>query len=111
RLEPLRERFGTLVGVERPAENGDFVSIDISARIDDEEIDSVSGVSYEVGSGQMLEGMDEALLGLQVGESTTFTAPLAGGDRSGQEAEVTVSVQSVKVRELPPADDDFAQLA
>src|SRR3954453_976302 len=110
-LETLRERFGTLVGVERPVENGDFVSIDISARIDGEEIDNVSGVSYEVGSGQMLEGMDEALLGLQAGEITTFTAPLAGGDRAGQEAEVTVTVQSVKVRELPPADDDFAQLA
>jgi trigger factor len=111
RLETLRERFGTLVGVERAVENGDFVSIDISARIEGDEIDSVSGVSYEVGSGQMLQGMDDALLGLQAGEATTFTAPLAGGDRAGQEAEVTVTVQSVKVRELPSADDDFAQLA
>jgi trigger factor len=111
RLETLRERFGTLVGVERAVENGDFVSIDINARIEGDEIDSVSGVSYEVGSGQMLQGMDEALLGLQAGETTTFTAPLAGGDRAGQEAEVTVTVQSVKVRELPSADDDFAQLA
>jgi trigger factor len=111
RLETLRERFGTLVGVERPAENGDFVSIDISAQIDGEEIDSVSGVSYEIGSGQMLQGMDEALVGLQAGEATTFPAPLAGGDRAGEQAEVTVTVQSVKVRELPPADDDFAQLA
>jgi trigger factor len=111
RLQTLRERFGTLVGVERAVENGDFVSIDISARIEGDEIDSVSGVSYEVGSGQMLQGMDEALLGLQAGEKTTFTAPLAGGDRAGQEAEVTVTVQSVKVRELPLADDDFAQLA
>jgi trigger factor len=111
RLEALRERFGTLVGVDRPAETGDFVSIDITAQIDGEEIDSVSGVSYEVGSGQMLQGMDEAVVGLQAGETTTFSAPLAGGDRAGQDAEVTVTVQSVKVRELPPADDDFAQLA
>src|SRR3954464_8738580 len=111
RLESLRERFGTLVGVERAAETGDFVTLDISAVIEGEEIDTVSGVSYEVGSGTMLEGMDEAVTGLQGGEQTTFTAPLAGGDRAGQEAEVTVSVQSVKVRELPPADDDFAQLA
>ncbi|MGZ4612292.1 MAG: trigger factor [Kineosporiaceae bacterium] len=111
RLETLRQRFGTLVGVDRPAEGGDFVSVDISAQIDDEEIDSVTGVSYEVGSGTMLQGMDEAITGLQAGEITTFASPLAGGDRAGQEAEVAVTVQSVKVRELPPLDDDFAQLA
>jgi trigger factor len=111
RLDNLRQRFGTLVTVERAAQAGDFVSLDISATIDDEEIDSVSGVSYEVGSGTMLEGMDEAVTGLQAGEQTTFTAPLAGGDRAGQEAEVTVTVQSVKERELPAPDDEFAQLA
>jgi trigger factor len=111
RLETLRQRFGTLVGVDRPAADGDFVSLDISARIGDEEIDSVSGVSYEVGSGTMLQGMDEAILGLQAGETSTFSAPLAGGDHAGEDAQVTVTVQSVKVRELPPPDDDFAQLA
>ena len=111
RLDNLRQRFGTLVTVERAAQTGDFVSLDISATIDDEEIDSVSGVSYEVGSGTMLEGMDEAVTGLQAGEQTTFNAPLAGGDRAGQEAEVTVTVQSVKERELPAPDDEFAQLA
>src|SRR4051812_3343336 len=67
RLDNLRERFGTLVTVERAAQAGDFVSLDISATIDDEEIDTVSGVSYEVGSGTMLEGMDEAVTGLQGG--------------------------------------------
>jgi len=111
RLDDLRQRFGTLVGVDRPAQAGDFVSLDIRATIDGDEIDSVSGISYEVGTGTMLEGMDDAILGLQAEETTTFTAPLAGGDRAGQEAEVTVTVQSVKVRELPAADDDFAQLA
>src|SRR4051794_3723700 len=94
RLEPLQERFGPLVGVEQPAENGDFVSIDITARIDDEEIDNVSGVSYEVGSGTMLQGMDEAIVGLQAGESTTFTAPLAGGDRAGEGARAKGARQS-----------------
>ncbi len=111
RLDDLRQRFGTLVGVDRPVQAGDFVSLDISATIEGDEIDSVSGISYEVGTGTMLEGMDDALLGLQAEETTTFTAPLAGGDKAGQEAEVTVTVQSVKVRELPAADDDFAQLA
>ena len=111
RLTELRERFGTLVGVDRPAEEGDHVSIDLSAEIDGEPVDSVSGVSYEVGSGNMLDGMDEAIVGLSAGESKDFSAPLAGGDREGQVADCTVTVQSVKVRELPEADDEFAQLA
>jgi trigger factor len=111
RLTALQQRFGTLTGVERPVENGDFVSIDLTAQIGGEEIDSVKGVSYEVGSGNMLDGMDDALLGMAAGETTTFTAPLAGGEHEGQDAECTVTVQSVKVRELPELGDDFAQLA
>ena len=111
RLTSLRERFGTLVGVDRAVETGDFVSIDLDAKIGDEEIDAVTGISYEVGSGNMLDGMDEALVGMAAGETKTFTAPLAGGDREGDDADVTVTVQSVKVRELPELGDDFAQLA
>lgn len=111
RLQTLRERFGSLVTVERPAAEGDFLSIDISATIGGEEIDSVKGVSYRVGSGEMLQGMDDVLPGLSAGETTTFDSPLAGGDRAGEEAHVTVTVQSVKERELPEADDEFAQMA
>jgi trigger factor len=111
RLENLRERFGTLSPVDRPVAEGDFVAVDIRADIDGEEIDSVSGVSYQVGSGTMLEGMDDALPGLSAGETTTFDSPLAGGDHAGEEAQVTLTVQSVKERHLPDLDDDFAQLA
>ncbi len=111
RLTTLRQRFGTLKGVERAAVTGDFVSIDLSAQIDGEEIDTVTGVSYEVGAGNMLEGMDEALVGMAAGETKTFEAPLAGGDHAGAAAECTVTVQSVKERELPELDDEFAQLA
>jgi len=111
RLTTLRQRFGTLTGVERPAETGDFVSIDLSAAIGDEEIDTVTGVSYEVGTENMVAGLDEALVGMQAGETTTFSAPLAGGDRQGEEASITVTVTSVKERVLPELDDDFAQLA
>jgi trigger factor len=110
-LQNLRERFGTLVPVEREVRVGDFVTIDIAATIEDDEIDSVSGVSYEVGSGQMLDGMDDVLPGMSAGEETTYTTPLAGGDRAGEEALVRLAVQSVKERNLPAADDDFAQLA
>ena len=111
RLEALRERFGTLSTVERAVVEADYVTIDIQAEIDGEEIDSVKGVSYQVGSGTMLPGIDEALTGLQAGETTTFTAPLAGGDRAGQDSSVTVTVQAVKERLLPQPDDEFAELA
>ena len=111
RLTELRERFGTLVGVDRPAEDGDFVSLDMLATIEDEEIESVEGVSYQIGQGNMLEGLDEALEGLSAGETTTFTSKLAGGEHAGQDALIKVTPQSVKVRELPEADDEFAQMA
>ncbi len=111
RLESLRERFGTLKAVERTAEGGDFVTMDLSAEIGGEPVDSVTGVSYEVGSGNMLDGLDEALAGLGAGESKSFTAALAGGEHEGQEANCTVTVESVKERELPVLDDEFAQLA
>jgi len=111
RLDALRERFGTLVGVDRPASEGDFVVLDIEAKIDGEQVDNVSGISYQIGSGNMLEGLDEALSGLSAGETATFSAPLAGGEREGEQAEITVTATTVKQRDLPAADDDFAQLA
>ena len=111
RLDALRERFGTLVGVDRPAAEGDYVVIDLKAVIGDEEIDSVSGVSYQIGAGNMLEGLDEALTGLSTDETTTFATKLAGGEHEGEEAQVTVTATAVKERDLPTPDDDFAQLA
>jgi trigger factor len=110
-FDALRERFGTLAGVERAAAEGDSVTIDLKATIGDEEIDDVSGINYLIGSGNMLIGLDEALTGLSAGETKTFTAPLAGGDHEGEDAEVTVTVQAVKERQLPDLDDDFAQMA
>ena len=112
-LEALRARFGTLKGADRPAKTGDFVSIDLSATIGGEDIPEATteGLSHEIGSGQLIEGLDEALVGLSEGESATFTTTLVAGGHAGEEAEVTVTVKSVKERELPEADDEFAQLA
>jgi len=110
-LDRLRSRFGTLVTVDRPAKTGDFVELDLVATIDGTEIDRAEGVSYEVGSGELLEGIDEAIDSLTAGEDTTFRSKLVGGDHAGEEAEVAVSVKAVKERELPEADDDFAQIA
>ncbi len=110
-LDRLRGRFGTLVTVDRPASTGDFVELDLVATIDGAEIDRADGVSYELGSGELLEGIDEAIESLTAGEDTTFRSKLVGGDHAGEEAEVAVSVKAVKERELPEADDEFAQIA
>ena len=112
-LLSLRQRFGTLTGVERAAQDGDFVSIDLSATVDGENVPEASaeGLSHEVGSGQLIEGLDEAIVGLKAGESKDFTSTLVAGDHANQEAVVTVGLVTVKERELPEADDEFAQLA
>jgi trigger factor len=112
-LESLRARFGTLKGVDRPVADNDFVVIDLSATVDGEEVPDAStkGLSYEVGSGELVEGIDDALPGAQAGESRTFTTTLVAGEHAGRQAEVTVTVESVRERELPSADDEFAQLA
>ena len=110
-LDELRGRFGTLKDVERPAAKDDFVTIDLVATIGEEEVDNATGLSYQVGAGTMLEGMDEALEGLSAGEDATFETTLQGGENSGQEASVKVTLTAVKERELPEADDEFAQMA
>ena len=112
-LDSLQQRFGTLVGVERGAADGDFVSIDLAATVDGETVEEATteGLSHEVGSGNLIDGLDEALQGLKAGESTTFTTKLVAGEHADAEAEVTVTVQSVKERELPELDDEFAQMA
>jgi len=110
-LQELLSRFGTLVTVDRPAKTGDFVQIDLLATIAGEEVDTASGISYEVGSGELIDGIDEALDGLSAGEETTFEAPLMGGDHEGESALISIKLAAVKERELPAADDEFAQIA
>ncbi|WP_171041307.1 trigger factor [Sinomonas susongensis] len=110
-LDELRSRFGTLKPVDRPSQDGDFLTIDLTATVGGEEVDSASGLSYQVGSGTMLDGLDEAVTGLSVDEEAIFETKLAGGEHAGEDAQVNVKVTAVKERELPEADDDFAQLA
>jgi trigger factor len=112
-VESLRERFATLKDVERPAADGDVATIDLKATREGEPVEGgeVSGYSYKVGSGEMLDGIDEALRGLSAGEETSFTSQLLGGDLSGQDVEVAVTLSAVKEQELPELDDDFAQTA
>jgi trigger factor len=112
-VDRLRERFAVLKGVERPVQDGDYVSLDLAATVDGEEVPggTATGLSYEVGSGQLLEGIDEAIIGLESGAATTFTTALVGGEHAGRDAEVAVTIRSVKEKDLPELDDEFAQTA
>ncbi len=112
-VQSLRERFATLTDVERPAADGDFVTIDLKATKDGEVVEGaeVSDMSYQVGRGGMLDGLDEALAGMAAGDEKTFTSQLVGGDQKGEDVEVEVKVSAVKEQELPELDDEFAQTA
>ena len=112
-LQALRERFATLKGVERAAQTGDYVSIDLAATADGEPIEdaTATNLSYEVGSDSLVSGLDEAIVGLSAGESKEFETQLRVGDRGGETATATVTVKSVKEKEVPALDDDFAQTA
>jgi trigger factor len=112
-LDSLRERFASLTAVDRPAQTGDFASLDLSAAVDGEEVEggSATGLSYEVGTEDLIDGLDAAITGKGAGDTVTFAATLRQGDKAGQPADITVTVNSVKQKELPAADDEFAQLA
>jgi len=109
-LDKLRSRFGALKTVERAAKKGDFVSIDLQASVDGKEVDNASNISYEIGAGNLVDGIDEALDTLTAGETTTFKSNLVGGEHAGKSSEITVKLLSVKERELPEINDDFAKL-
>jgi trigger factor len=112
-VDLLRNRFGSRETVERPAQDGDIVTVNLAASKDGEELEDATaeGLDYTVGSGQMLDGLDEAVTGLSAGESKVFTSTLVGGPLKDEQAEVEVTVTKVQEQELPEADDDFAQLA
>src|SRR5262249_55374318 len=107
----LREKFAMLRTVERPARTGDYVTLDLTAWLNHEELESRTGLSYEVGSGQLVDGLDEVLVGMEEGQEEEFETELAGGEHAGEVADVAGTVRSVREKELPELDDDFAQSA
>jgi len=111
-IEVLRTRFGTLTTVEKDATSGDFVTIDLVAKLDGKEVEggTANGISYEVGSNRMIDGLDAALEGMKVEDSKTFNTQLVGM-KEGDTGEVTVTLKAVKKRELPELNDEFAKLA
>ncbi|ONH24341.1 trigger factor [Pseudofrankia asymbiotica] len=112
-LDSMRERFAVLTPVERPVASGDYVSLDLSAVVDGEPVEdaTATGMSYEVGSGNLIDGIDDAIIGAAEGDSRTFDTELLAGDKQGQTAQVTATVRGVKEKELPALDDDFATTA
>jgi trigger factor len=113
-LESLRTRFATLVGVDRAPEDDDLLSVDLSARTKegvDIEDAQATGLTYVFGSETLVKGLDEALTGMAAGESKMFPSELRAGPRAGEEVDVEVTLRSVKKRELPELDDEFAQTA
>jgi trigger factor len=109
-VDALRERFASLTDVERPAAEGDFVTLDLVATVDGEEVPggTATGLSYQIGSGQLLEGIDEAVTGAAGGDERPFQTALVAGELEGRTADVAVTVRAVQERTLPEADDAWA---
>jgi len=112
RIDILRERFAQVTDVERASQAGDQVRIDLVGKQNGELLPDAAaeGLTYVIGSGGMLEGLDEAVTGCVAGDERTFQSTLAGGDHEGELADITVTVTAVQERTLPEVDDDFAQL-
>jgi len=112
-IDGLRNRFGSRETVERPAADGDIVTISLVATQNGEPLADATAndLEYTIGSGQMLDGLDEAVLGLSADESATFSSSLVSGPLQGEEADIEVTVSKVQTAELPDADDEFAQEA
>ncbi|WP_040161331.1 trigger factor [Nigerium massiliense] len=112
RIEIMRQRFATREDVDRAAADGDVVTLDITATKDGEAIEDAeaSGVTYKLGSGGMLEGLDEAVTGKSAGESADFSSTLVGGPAKDSEADIHVEITKVQSETLPEVDDEFAQM-
>jgi trigger factor len=112
-LDGLRARFASLTPVERAAQAGDFVTLDLAATVGGDEVPggTAAGLSYEVGSGDLLPGLDDAVTGKSAGDATTFQTELVGGELEGATADVAVTVRAVNERQLPEADDAWAESA
>ncbi|GAB3701597.1 trigger factor [Mariniluteicoccus flavus] len=111
-IETLRQRFGTMKDVDRAAGEDDVVTIDLVGAKNGEQLEEATaeGIQYKLGSGGMLDGLDEAVTGLKAGESKEFTSELVGGPLRGEKVDITVTVAKVQEQELPEVDDEFAQM-
>lgn len=118
-LERLRSQFGELTAVERPVQEGDFVTIDVAGSQDGEPIDQLTAEDYlyEVGSGGILPEVDEQLVDAEAGAVLEFEAAFPGyvapeededDDEGPPTLDFVVTVKEVKEKVLPELDDAFA---
>lgn len=114
-IEHLRVRFAELKDKKegKPLKKGNFALIDVVAEVDGERYEDAcaEGISYELGSEELYEGLDDALTGLSAGEDTEFETTLATDERGTVPATLKVHVEAVKKRVLPEVDEEFVQLA
>lgn len=112
-IDQLRGRFGEMKDTKRKLKTGDFAVIDLKATIDGEVVDEATteGLSYEIGQGDLIDGLDTALRGMKTGEDNEFTAKIRSGEHKDEEATISVHVQQTKERKLPELDEEFVQMA
>ncbi|MCU0264288.1 MAG: trigger factor [Candidatus Nanopelagicales bacterium] len=113
-VDALRARFATLTDVDRPAQDGDVLLVDLSGACEGEEVEDLmaSALSFEVGGKEEpLPGFDDAVRGAVADDVRSFSFPAEAGQYEGKDIDVTVTVTTVRERELPAADDDFALMA
>jgi trigger factor len=116
-LERLREGFGSLNPVDRPAAEGDVVVIDFEGRIDGETFEGSTGKDFtlELGSDGLMPEFNDGLAGKSAGDEVrldvSFPEDHQQEDIAGKTAVFEVKVGEVREKELPPLDDDFAQSA
>ncbi|HRA06922.1 MAG TPA: trigger factor [Propionicimonas sp.] len=112
RIQLLRTRFATTAEVDRAAAEGDQVTLSLVGSRDGEPLPDATAedVTYIIGSGGMIDGLDEAVTGLKAGESAEFASTLVGGALEGEPADITVTVSKVSEQTLPEVDDEFASM-
>jgi len=113
-IDALRSRFATLKDVDRVAQDGDVLLIDVSGKTDSgDDVEDLSGtaLSYELGTDGMLPGFDDAVRGAAKGETRTFAFTPQNGDWAGVPLEVSVVVNGVRERELPEVNEEFVTMA
>jgi trigger factor len=113
-LEEARERLARLEPVERAAGRGDFVVIDYNGEIEGESIEGGEGRGQllEIGSGRLVPGLEEGIIGARAGEQrtieVTFPRDYERSELAGRQGSFTVTVNEVREKILPELDDDFA---
>jgi trigger factor len=116
-LDRLRDQVARLEPADRPAETGDFLTIDFDGAVDGQALANATSRDYlvELGGGRLVPGFDEALVGAAAGETRTFPVTYAPddarGELAGKTVDYTVTVKRVQAKSLPPLDDALAQEA